>query len=357
VSEIRIEGVSKTFGDTIAVDDLSLVTDAGSFVTLLGPSGCGKTTTLRLIAGFETPDSGQIYMGDRLLNTIPSWKRELGFVFQNYALFPHLRVFDNVAFGLEMRRLPKNEVQHRVSKVLHLVGLSGLEERYPSQISGGQQQRVALARALVIEPQVLLLDEPLSNLDAKLREVMRIELKRIQNETGITSIYVTHDQEEALALSDTIIVMHNGRAVQIGTSKQIWERPASLFVADFIGVENLINGKIVEVNEREGTKFVSSEGKGMVQILGKHRDISPGTPITLGFRAFDLDVSVPHPEDEEDGWIGRIQFSTYKGELNIYQIETELSSEPLIAKIPKTFSIGQTVRVKLEPNNLLLLSE
>lgn len=328
-------------------------------MTLLGPSGCGKTTTLRLIAGFVSPDEGEIYLGDQLLNPVPPWQRGLGFVFQNYALFPHMHVFDNLAFGLEMRRASDDEVHQRVTDALRLVGLSGMESRYPSQLSGGQQQRVALARALVIRPRVLLLDEPLSNLDAKLRAEMRTELKRIQQETGITTVYVTHDQEEALSLSDKIVVMNVGRPEQIGPPEDIWSRPANLFVADFVGVENLIPAEVVEADEAGGITVRSVEGEGCMHIQEPLYAIDTlgGASVTLGIRAFNVSLSAPPSSAKDRGWLGRVLFATYKGEFTTYRVETPLSSQPLVATSRERFSVGEEVAVYVNPAHVLLLPE
>ena len=242
--EIRLEHVTKRWGKFYAVDDLDLVIADNSFVTLLGPSGCGKTTTLRMIAGFESPDEGEIYLGDEAINALTPNKRDTAMVFQSYALLPHYNVFDNVAYGLKLRKVPAAEIKERVMKILDLVELTGMEGRMTNQLSGGQQQRVALARALVIEPSVLLFDEPLSNLDAKLRVSMRTEIRRIQQEVGITAIYVTHDQSEAMALSDNIIIMNQGVVAQMGSPQDIYYHPNSEFVADFIGEANFLRGTL-----------------------------------------------------------------------------------------------------------------
>jgi len=236
--DVELRGITKRFGRVTAVDRLSLEVYRGEFLTLLGPSGCGKTTTLNMVAGFLDPDEGTIHLRGRQVNFLPPFQRDTSMVFQNYALFPHMTVYDNVAFGLRMRSVPEAEIRRRVLQALDQVKLAGLGDRYPRQLSGGQQQRVALARAIVTEPTVLLLDEPLSNLDLKLREAMRLELKALQHRLGITTIYVTHDQTEALVMSDRIVVMNQGRVDQIGTSLEIYERPASPFVADFIGTMN-----------------------------------------------------------------------------------------------------------------------
>jgi spermidine/putrescine transport system ATP-binding protein len=244
-SDVRLDRVTKRFGETVAVDDLSLAIQPGEFFSLLGPSGCGKTTTLRMIGGFETASEGTVYLGDIDVTGLPPFKRNVNTVFQNYALFPHLSVFDNVAFGLRRRKVPAGEIRSQVAFMLRLVELPGYQERRPNQLSGGQQQRVALARALINHPQVLLLDEPLGALDLKLRKQMQVELKRIQSEVGITFVYVTHDQEEAMTMSDRIAVMRAGRIEQLGAPEELYERPATEFVAGFLGVSNLLEGEVL----------------------------------------------------------------------------------------------------------------
>ena len=239
---IRLEAVTKTFdGQVVAVDDVTLDIAAGEFFALLGPSGCGKTTTLRMIAGFELPDSGRVHVGGKDITDLPVHRREMGMVFQSYALFPHRTVAENVAFGLRMRDVPKAEIAERVEAALALVALTGLERRRPAQLSGGQQQRVALARALVVEPPVLLCDEPLGALDRKLRQQMQFELKELQKRLGVTLVFVTHDQEEALEMSDRIAVMNRGRIEQVGAPTEIYEKPRTRFVADFIGEINILD--------------------------------------------------------------------------------------------------------------------
>ena len=241
----------KTGKDFYAVHDVNIDIQPGTFVTLLGPSGCGKTTTLRMIAGFESPDEGEIYLGGEPINALTPNKRDTAMVFQSYALFPHYNVFDNVAYGLRLRKVPRDEIQRRVTDILALVELSGMEARMTNQLSGGQQQRVALARALVVEPGVLLFDEPLSNLDAKLRVQMRTEIRRIQQKLGITAIYVTHDQSEAMSISDNIILMKGGVIAQMGSPTEIYYRPNSEFVADFIGECNFLRGTVKKVGSGE----------------------------------------------------------------------------------------------------------
>ncbi|WP_456366145.1 ABC transporter ATP-binding protein [Thermococcus sp.] len=249
--EVRLENIVKRFGETVALKGISLHINHGELFTLLGPSGCGKSTTLRIIAGLDYPTEGKVFFGDQDVTNLSSSDRGAVLVFQNYALWPHMSVFDNVAYGLRIRKLPKEEVEKRVKWALELVKLQGFADRYPTQLSGGQQQRVAIARALVVEPKLLLLDEPLSNLDAKLRLEMRSEIRRIQRELGITVLYVTHDQEEAMAISDRIAVMNVGTVEQVGTPREIYEHPKTEFVASFMGKTNVIPAK---VTEREGDR-------------------------------------------------------------------------------------------------------
>src|SRR5438309_93526 len=251
-ARLRLERVSKSFtreGQSAfaAVRDVSLTVEPGELVTLLGPSGCGKTTTLRVVAGFEQPDEGRVYVGEQDVTDLIVYRRSIGFVFQSYALFPHLTIFDNVAYGLRVRRLPAATIRARVGQVLELVGLPGYERRFPNQLSGGEQQRVAVARAVVVEPQLLLFDEPLSNLDAKLRVQMRAELSRLQRQLAITTVYVTHDQEEAMAISDRIAVMRQGAVAQVGTAEELYRAPRSAFVAQFIGRVNLVESRVLGV--------------------------------------------------------------------------------------------------------------
>ena len=257
--DVTLEGVVKRFDDVVAVDGISVEIPRGSFFALLGPSGCGKTTTLRMIGGFEEPDEGRILLGDHDVVGLPPYKRDVNTVFQSYALFPHMTIEGNVAFGLERRGVPKRERTGRVREILSLVGLEGFAARKPKQLSGGQQQRVALARALVNQPRVLLLDEPLGALDLKLRKNMQLELKRIQSEIGITFVHVTHDQEEAMTMADTIAVMNGGRIEQLGPPQELYERPATAFVAGFLGVSNLLAGTI------EGPGTVRLDSGALVQ--------------------------------------------------------------------------------------------
>ncbi len=293
---VRLVHVVKRLGTRTVVNDVCLDVPRGSFTTLLGPSGCGKTTTLRLIAGFYAPDAGEIYIGDRRMTDVPPHRRPTAMVFQEYALFPHMTVFDNVGYGLRMRRLSRPEVRRRVEATLEFVGLSGLEGRFPHELSGGQRQRVALARALVVEPEVLLLDEPLSNLDAKLRVRMRTEIREIQRRLGTTTVYVTHDQEEALALSDVIAVMDQGRIVQVGTPREVYERPADSFVADFVGIANLIEGRVVE--DRDG-RWAVDLGVGRIALPEAREDLKAGEAVVLCIRPEAVRLSFDRPASSQ----------------------------------------------------------
>jgi iron(III) transport system ATP-binding protein len=302
MAAIQIERVTKRFGAVTAVRDLSLEIRDREFVTLLGPSGCGKTTLLRLIAGFMSPDAGVIRVGAKTLSTstgvVPPERRGMGMVFQNYAVWPHKTVYQNVAFGLEVRKVGRADARTRVARVLELVNLAGLEGRYPNELSGGQQQRVALARSLVVEPDILLLDEPLSNLDAKLRERMRWELKDLQRRTGITFVYVTHDQSEAMALSDRIAVMHEGEIAQVGTPRDVYTRPASKTVADFMGLVNLIPGRVVRAAGDES--LIAVGGEYPISAVLPEGAVS-GQAVQVAIRPESLRLTPPAPASTADG--------------------------------------------------------
>jgi len=278
--EVRLVSLTKRFGDFVAVDEIDLDIPPGGFFSLLGPSGCGKTTTLRMIGGFEQPTSGQVLLDGRDMAGTPPSKRPVNTVFQSYALFPHLRVFDNVAFGLRRQRVPRAEVRQRVGEVLELVQLGPLAGRKPGQLSGGQQQRVALARALVVKPAVLLLDEPLGALDAKLRRELQIELKQLQNEVGITFAYVTHDQEEALTMSDRIAVLNQGRVEQAASPRELYEEPANAFVADFLGVSNLMDAVVVGPSA-DGVEVELADG---VLVEAQHGELATRGPTKVVIR-------------------------------------------------------------------------
>jgi spermidine/putrescine transport system ATP-binding protein len=319
--DVRLARVTKAFGDTVAVDDLSLEIQRGEFFSLLGPSGCGKTTTLRMIGGFEEPSSGTIELGGADVTDLPPYRRQVNTVFQSYALFPHLDVYENVAFGLRRRSVPKGEIETQVREVLRLVDLPGFERRRSSQLSGGQQQRVALARALVNQPRVLLLDEPLGALDLKLRKQMQLELKRIQREVQLTFLYVTHDQEEAMTMSDRLAVMRQGKVEQIGPPEEVYDRPATEFVAGFLGASNLLAG---EVKERRGGEAVVLLAEGAtVTVPESLVDGLPGD-IRVGVRPEKL-VLEADDDDMRGGWNhleGTVRDVTYVGVSHQFTIET-----------------------------------
>ncbi len=357
MSDVEVSGVSKRYDELWAVKGVSFTAPAGSFTSLLGPSGCGKTTTLRLIAGFAALDEGEVRIGGKPVDDLPPWRRNLGVVFQNYALFPFMTVFDNVAFGLRRRKVARSETAARVAEAIDLVGLPDLAQRYPRQLSGGQQQRVALARALVIRPDVLLLDEPLSNLDAKLRAEMRFELKRIQRETGVTSIFVTHDQEEALTLSDQIVVMNLGTVAGAAQPKAIWEQPESAYVADFLGVENLFPGTVGDGAATEGTLAVSVEdGEAVLHVATARPE---DRTVVLGIRSEEIAVRRGgETGDEADGpnaLDGTVREFTYVGSAVVYQVDCPALPGPLIATAQEDFAIGDSVRVHLPPGAIKLL--
>lgn len=314
--QVRLTDVVKRFRSVEALAGVSLTVEPGEFFTLLGPSGCGKTTTLRLVAGFYDPDEGAVFFGDARMNGVPPAERGIGIVFQNYALWPHMTVFDNVAYGLRIQRVAADEIRRRAGASLEQVGLAGLEARTPGQLSGGQQQRVAVARALVLNPRVLLLDEPLSNLDAKVRTRLRSEIRRLQQRLGITAIYVTHDQEEALVLSDRIAVMDAGRVLQVGTPVDLYERPSSLVVADFIGSNNLVPGTLVEVADglaRLDTPAGRVQGRAVGELM-------PGRPAVIAIRPENL-AFVDRPEEGEPVLRGRVVLTQYLGNIVRYELE------------------------------------
>jgi len=338
--DVELRNVTKKFGDFVAVDNVSFQVGKGEFFSLLGPSGCGKTTTLRMIAGFERPTEGEVYIGGELMTDVASFKRPTNLVFQHLALFPHLNVYDNISFGLKIKKLPKDEIQRKVKEMLNLVRLSGYEKRKIKQLSGGQQQRIAIVRALVNEPTVLLLDEPLGPLDLKLREEMVVELKRIQREVGTTFIYVTHDQGEALTMSDKIAVMKDGNVLQLGTPMEIYERPKCGFTADFIGRSNLFDGSyedgMVEV-EGLGKICVSSDSsiseKCSVIICTKPEKIS------IGRKLKGLDNILE----------GEIKETYYQGQATTYRVllenESVITVVTLSSGMNELFRLGDKVKI------------
>ena len=350
---ITIEALSKTYGarsaGAAAVSELDLAIEDNQFVTLLGPSGCGKTTTLRLIAGYITPDTGTIHVDGRLVSSpgsvVSPDRRSMGMVFQNYAVWPHKTVFENVAFGLKLRKVSAAMLRSRVEETLGLVNLTGLEGRYPSELSGGQQQRVALARSLVVEPEILLLDEPLSNLDAKLREHMRNELKQLQRRTGITFVYVTHDQTEALALSDRIAVMHAGRLQQYGTPYEVYSKPANRLVADFMGLVNLMPATVVTVKDDRG---VVDLGSGLRLELALPIGSTAGAQVDVAIRPENLRLGT-----EEDGGDAHVRAEivdrTFLGNLTEYYVK--LASDRILRAQThpgQEFALGDMVVISVD---------
>lgn len=364
MANVRLSNVTKHFGKVLAMDQISLDVQSGEVVALLGPSGCGKTTTMRTIAGLETPNTGDVYIAQQDMQGIPSHKRAVGMVFQDYALFPHLSVQDNIAFGLKMRKVASTMLRSRVQDVLklvHLADLPGIEQRYPHQLSGGQRQRVALARSLVTEPQVLLLDEPFGALDKKLRESMQVEVRLLQQQLGITTIFVTHDQEEALTLADRIAVMRDGRIEQIGTPTQVYELPRSRFVADFIGVSNFFSGKVEA--EHEGG-FIVHTARGMPLWLKPplRRHISVGDTVQLALRPEKVtmvafgDTPMPYAQS------ATIEHIVYLGTVTHYYTRT-VQGEEIIVYVQNQdmehgcgpVAVGDVISLCWKPESLLLL--
>ncbi len=355
---VVLEDVVKIFparggsGEVMAVDHVDIEIERGELVTLLGPSGCGKTTTLRLIAGFEFPTRGTISLDGKVINDEPPHKRDMSMVFQSYAIFPHLSVYENMAYGLNVQRLPKDEVRERVAKAMALVELTGLENRAPNQLSGGQQQRVALARALVMEPKVLLMDEPLSNLDAKLREQMRTEIRLIQKRLGITSVYVTHDQVEAMTLSDRIVVMHQGRIEQIGPPTEIYRKPRSRFVADFIGRANFVDATVRDV--LDGHLVVNALGATM-RIPAPPGDFMENQTVVIVVRPEMVEIDQPEGKLE-----GVVRIANYLGDVVEYDVEVGGQLLALVEKDPRHTTIhleGETVRLHFLEDCLYILPE
>ncbi len=345
---LTLEKITKVFPprgtttEVTAVNDINLEIEKGELVTLLGPSGCGKTTTLRMIAGFEFPTTGKIVLDGKEINSLPPHKRDMSMVFQSYAIFPHLSVFGNIAYGLNVQKLSKPEIQKRVDKVLELVHLEGFGDRAPTQLSGGQQQRVALARALVMEPKVLLMDEPLSNLDAKLREEMRTEIRRIQKELNITSVYVTHDQIEAMTLSDRIVIMNQGIIEQIGSPVEVYRFPNSRFVANFIGRANFVEG--VVQSQLEDTLIVESLDK-VIHLKNVNRNFSPMDKVTLIVRPEMIRI-----KKSGELYDSIIKRASYLGDVVEYDIDvrgqmmTGVESDPYVME---PFPVGEQVTVGL----------
>ena len=341
---IELRHISKVYSDNgfKAVDDFNLEVKRGEFVTFLGPSGCGKTTTLRMIAGFEMPTSGEILLNGEDISQLPANKRPINTVFQRYALFPHMNIYDNIAFGLKLKKLPKEEIRKKVKRVLDIVDLEGFENRKISTLSGGQQQRIAIARALVNEPEILMLDEPLGALDLKMRQEMQLELKHMHDELGITFIYVTHDQEEALTMSDKIVVLSEGRIQQIGTPEDIYNEPQNAFVADFIGESNIFKGIMTGHMK---VRFCGGEFMGM-------DDVAEGTLVDVVVRPEDVIITKP-----EDGVVeGEVVAVIFKG--MHYEVTVESGKYEMVIRTTKCYSVGERIGMKLEPDGIhIMLAE
>ncbi|MEU6035616.1 ABC transporter ATP-binding protein [Actinomadura sp. NPDC047616] len=356
---IELAGVAKEYhshGETVtAVRGLDLTIAQGEFFSLLGPSGCGKTTTLRMVAGFEEPTAGEVYLHGADVTGVPPNRRDVNTVFQSYALFPHMSVFENVAFGLRRRRVPKPEIKGRVSEMLEIVDLTGLERRRPGELSGGQQQRVALARALVNRPRALLLDEPLGALDLKLRQAMQVELKRIQREVGITFVYVTHDQGEALTMSDRIAVMNDGRIEQLGTPREIYERPASRFVAGFIGTSNLLVGEVA--GTEDGHAVISYGPDGRIEVpLRPGLAAAPGQRLELTVRPEKIGIGTRRPGGALCAVRGTVTEVVYLGTSTNYNVSTATGAEMVVFAQNATSAEdvagrGDTVWLSWEPRH------
>ncbi len=351
-ASIRLENLTKQYKDVLAVDDVTLEVEPGTLVCLLGPSGCGKTTTLRMIAGFEDPTAGRILIGDEDVTEMPPYSRPTAMVFQSYALFPHMSIYENVAYGLKARRTPKKEIPGKVQEALALMELEGQEEKSPSQLSGGQQQRVALARALVIRPKVLLFDEPLSNLDAQLRVRMRGELREVQNRLGITSVYVTHDQEEAFSIADLVAIMNQGKLTQLGSPIDLYRRPVDRFVAEFVGLSNVVSAELVQSN---------AEGAD-IRVLGQviHSQQPPENPeaaISVVLRPEAIRIT----GRSKEGIPARVRTLAYVGPLLRYTVAIEGDGTELMVDLSNPaaeefYEEGAEVSIELPKEVTALLS-
>ncbi len=362
---VIVREVVKEFdrGSVRAVDQVGFEVQEGELLVLLGPSGCGKTTTLRMIAGLEEPDEGEIWLGDRQVSSaernvfVPTEKRNVGMVFQSYAIWPHMTVFDNVAYPLRVRRVPREVVRQKVSSTLELVGLQGLERRSATQLSGGQQQRVALARAMVFEPRLLLLDEPLSNLDARLRVQMRIELKHLQQETGITSVFVTHDQAESMALADRIIVMNKGRIEQIGSPTEIYERPRSRFVSEFVGSINTLHAEVVAVDAASGLITLRRGAQLIRSCAPPDTRVDPGEQVLVSIRPEKLSLHREWAaESSLNTWPGRVAACAYYGDHREYDVDVHDHVLKLTTPAAVVAERGDQVTVTCDPREVVVMA-
>ncbi len=356
LTKVRLENVTKVYGLVVAVDHANLEIEHGELFTLLGPSGCGKTTTLRIIAGFEVPEEGRVYFDDEDVTFKKPYHRGTAMVFQNYALWPHMTVYDNIAYGLRIRKIPEPEIRKRVKWVLELVKLEGLENRFPLQLSGGQQQRVALARALVVEPRVLLLDEPLSNLDAKLRIEMREEIKRIQKRLGITTIYVTHDQLEAMSISDRVAIMNKGRILQVGTPREVYFYPRSIFVANFIGRSNIFYGEITDKRNVYARVYID-ELKMELEGLLISRDIEGKVAVVIRPESIVVERNLSTRYGSEYNVLkGRLDFHMFIGEK--IEARVKVGDTSLIAYMSNVLDVplGSEVTLYIHRDNVRILA-
>jgi len=353
--DVELRGVAMSYGATPVLHDLDLEVHKGEFLSLLGPSGCGKTTTLNIIAGFLEPSRGTVTLGGRVVNDVPAYRRNTGMVFQSYALFPHMSVFDNVAFGLRVRRVAAVDIERRVREALALVQLAGFEGRAIRQLSGGQQQRVAIARALAIDPLVLLMDEPLSNLDAQLRRQMRVELRRLQRQVGVTTIFVTHDQEEALTLSDRMVVMNRGRIEQAGTPVELYRKPRTPFVAQFLGHPNFLFGTVAE---RRGAEVVVEIGAHRVTASYEER-IEIGASVAVVLRAESASLSRTPAAGRANALPGTIAYTVYLGTNSEYEVRLADGIRlRVIEQMPSglpSFAEGDAVTVSWAPEDSIVL--
>ncbi len=354
---VRFENIVKKFGKVVAVEKMDFDIEEGSLVTLLGPSGCGKTTLLRMVAGLEEPTQGYIFIKGKRINDTPIHKRNLGMIFQNYALFPHKTIFDNVAFGLKYRDVSKKDITEKVARALEMVRLPGVENRMPSQLSGGQQQRIALARAIVIEPDVLLMDEPLSALDENLREAMRREVDNLQRLLGVTTIFVTHDQREALSMSDKILVMKDGKKQQEGGPESVYNTPVNHFVADFLGHSNFIKGEVLEAG---GGQVKVKIETGDILLADDKGGFAPGDQVEIVVRAQRFDAFTKEEFEPKEGtnhFHGRIKDRSYMGGEVSYFIDLGGSREVHVISMMRTriYNIGEDVSVQVAPNHCHLI--
>ncbi len=354
--DVQLEEITKKYKNIIAVDNISVEIQHGEFLFLLGPSGCGKTTTLRIIGGLEDPTSGIVRIKGKEVNGISPEKRDTATVFQNWALFPHKTIYENLAFGLKMRKKSKGEIKEKVHAFIEMVNLSGFEDRYPGQLSGGQKQRVALARALVVEPAVLLLDEPLSALDLKLRQRMRFEIKRIQKKIDVTTIFVTHDQTEAMAMADRIVVMNGGKIEQIGTPHEIYYEPKTKFTSDFIGETNFLEGKVINTNGREVDVEISGGGRVKAVYTGDER---LSGKVIIGIRPEHIKIHKEKPASDNNLLEGTITDITFLGATKRFHVEY---GDKIIAvdrvggsSMEETYKQSETIFMEMDPKNCLVL--